>query len=121
MNAGNQLVAIVQMDCSSAVLQTTANLKSAGFQVLQSFDLRSTTSVSAICANSQGICQMVVLMIYPQEGPPATLVLESRGLETYVSLVTAPQLSTHQAWIDKMLKWIPSAQLDVPMISLLAE
>jgi hypothetical protein len=117
MNAGNQLVAVVQMDCNSAILQTTLNLKSAGFQILQSFDLRSTTSATTVCPGHQAAYQMVVLMIYSQEGPPATLVFESKGSQTFVSLVPVPQLSTHQAWIEKMLALIPSPQLDFSSIS----
>ena len=122
MNAGSQLIAMVQMDCNSAILQTTSNFKSAGFQVLKSFDLCSTTSVSTVCINHQATtCQMVVLIVYSLEDLPATLVFESSGSETYVSLVIAQQHSTHLAWIQKILPLIPASQFDISMISSLVE
>jgi hypothetical protein len=121
MSAGNQLVAMFQMDCNAAVLQATSNFLSGGFQVVKSFDLRSTMSASSLCENNQGACQMVVLMVYTQESSPATLVFESCGAETKVSLVVGPKHFNHLAWIHKMLPVIQTDRLDDSIISSLGE
>lgn len=111
MNAGNQPLINIRLDCNSAVLQMTAALRTAGYEVLQSFDLHSAMTAHAGCnCNSDSCtCQMVVLLVYAQEGPPATLVCDSDGFQTMLYLVNNAQQSTQPDWIGKLAQLLPAS------------
>lgn len=71
-------------------------LSDAGLRVMQTFDLRFTTSVQAgQCAcphhgTDQCDCQMVVLLTYGNAPEPATLILHGNDGHTWLSLVDEP-------------------------------
>ena len=111
MNAGNQPLTIMPVDCNSAVLLATTTLTSAGYLVLKSFDLHSAVPNRGSCNCMPGACtcQMVVLMIYAQEGPPVTLIFDSDGSQTIVNLVNNPQQSVHAGWIGKLAQILPAS------------
>ena len=71
MNAGKQPILVVNQACGCTVTQVTEQFKSAGYAVVQSFDLLSAMDTRTRC-----ICQLVVLLIYGKDGPPG----EVRGL-----------------------------------------
>src|SRR5450759_4509719 len=111
MNAGNQLLTIMQIDCNSAVLQATTTLRSAGCQVLQSFDLHSAieTLNGCTCGPDSCACQMIVLLVYDQDGPPETLIFDSHQSRTLVYWVGNPSQSTHPGWIGKITQLLPGS------------
>ena len=76
MNAGSQPILVVNQACGCTVTQVTEQFKSAGYAVVQSFDL-----LSAIDArHSKCICQMVVLLVYGKDGPPVTIILDGNDI-----------------------------------------
>ncbi len=109
MFAGNQDLLTTQQDCSSVVAQVTAALNSAGFYVLQSFDLHSAVKSGSdcMCAPDACTCQMVVLLVYAQDGPPATLVFDGDEVQTTVSLVSDISTTANVHWTDRLAQIIP--------------
>jgi len=99
----------MQQDCDSAVTQVTIALKSGGFSVLKSFDLQSAVKPSGGCGCDQDSStrQMVVLLVYAPEGPPATLVFDSYRFQTLVYLVSGTAQSVHPAWIGTLSQLLP--------------
>lgn len=105
MNAGSQPLIVLQEDCDSAVTQVTAALKSDGCSVFQSFDLLSAMKDADSCT-----CQMVVLLVYAQKGPPATLIFDSNQTQTIVYLICSPSQSAPPGLIEKLIQLNPNAQ-----------
>ena len=104
MNSGNLPLIITQMDCNSAVMQMTMSLKTAGYQVMKSFDLdsiRSNTS-ECNCNPNNCACKLVVLLIYAIQGPPFTLIIDSNDAYTEVYLENNSQNSLKSGWIGKL-------------------
>jgi len=72
-------------------------LSSTGLRVIQTFDLRLTTSLrlgDCSCPHhgtEQCDCQMVVLLVYGSAPEPATLVLHGNDGQTWLSLVDQPR------------------------------
>lgn len=89
MNAGRQPILVVNQACSCTVTQVTDQLSAAGYAVVQSFNL-----LSALARHSKCLCQMVVLLVYGQAGPPATLILDGNDLSTFVFLENEPERSS---------------------------
>ena len=123
MNAGNQPLTIMHMDCNSAVLQATTTLRSAGYLVLKSFDLHSAIPTPNSCHCDPGFCtcQMVVLMIYAHEGPPVVLTFDSDGSQTLVNLVNNPQQSAHPGMAEKLACLLPATKCAEPDMASLDE
>ena len=99
----------MQQDCDSAVTQVTTALQSGGFSVLQSFDLQSAMKSSTACGGNQDSSarQMVVLLVYAPEGPPATLIFDSNRCQTHVHLGSGPAQPVHPAWIKRLSQLLP--------------
>jgi hypothetical protein len=94
MNKGKQPILVLNQNCNCSITQVTDQLNAAGYSVVRSFDL-----FSALARYSQCICQMVVLLVYGQDGPPLTLVLKGNGLSTSVFLENEPKISSHTLFI----------------------
>lgn len=88
MNAGKQPILVVNQACKCTVAQVTELFRSAGYAVVQSFDL-----LSAIDARTRCICQMVVLLVYGKDGPPATVILDGNDISTSIFLENEPERS----------------------------
>lgn len=99
----------MRTDCRSTVLQVTTALKSAGCQVVQSFDLHSamTAHDGCDCNPVPCTCQMVVLLVYAQEGPPNTLIVDSDDSQSIVYLANNFQQSAYPAWVEKITQLSP--------------
>ena len=89
MNAGRQPILVVNQACSCTVTQVTDQLSMAGYAVVQSFNL-----LSALAKHSKCLCQMVVLLVYGQDGPPATIILDGDDLSTSIFLENEPERSS---------------------------
>ncbi len=89
MNAGRQPILVVNQACSCTVTQVTDQLSTAGYAVVQSFNLLSALSRNSIC-----LCQIVVLLVYGQDRPPATIILDGDDLSTSIFLENEPELSS---------------------------
>lgn len=100
---------IMYQDCDTSVAQVTLALKSAGFYVQQSFNLRTVTESSGVCLSDQTscLCQIVILLVYAQEGSPATLVFDGKPSQTVLSLVTGPAQPAATGLIGKLAQLLP--------------
>lgn len=85
MNTGRQPILVVNQACSCTVTQVTYQLSTAGYAVVQSFNL-----LSALAKHSKCLCQIVVLLVYEQDGPPATIILDGDDLSTSIFLENEP-------------------------------
>ena len=108
MNTDNQPLVSTQQDCNSVVAQVTAALKSTGYFVMQSFDLHSamTDHGGCNCDPDSCTCQMVVLLVYAQKGPPVTLIFDSNHSQTFVYLVNSPSHSALPGWIGELTQLV---------------
>jgi hypothetical protein len=86
----------LQSDSSTVIEESTRRLDSAGLQVMRSFDLKIARAAHVNCTcpyhgTDQCDCQMVVLLVYSQDGPPVTLVIHGRDGQTQIALVDTPE------------------------------
>ena len=119
MNAGNQPLIVMHQDCACAVTQVTTALESAGYLVQQSFNLSSARHAQSGCACDQDLCQyqMVILLVYAQEGPPVTLVFDSDQSQTLISLATGPSQPGYPSLIGKLPHFLPNVLFPMHPIS----
>lgn len=80
----------------SAISWAIRRLKRAGLQAVRSFDLQVARSAHLDCScphhgTELCDCQMVVILVYDQQNPPATLVAHSHDRQTQFTLVDTPQ------------------------------
>lgn len=108
MTTGNQPLIVMQSNCNSAVQLVSATLKIAGYQVQQSFDLHSAMAAhdGCYCNPESCTCQMVVLLVYAQEGSPVTLIFDDDGFQTSIYLVNSLQ-SSRPSWVGKLAQLLP--------------
>lgn len=83
-------------DCEQATDQIVARLRRSGLRVLCSFDLRQTSGIPEACDcphhdTAVCDCQMIVLLVYAESVPPATLVAHGHNGQTWISLVDSPE------------------------------
>jgi len=86
---------VINLGGDEATAWVTLGLEEAALQVYRSFDLRSARAVSGTCAcpyhgTDACDCQMVVLLVYQEQGTPATIVLHGHQGRTWIQLVDAP-------------------------------
>ncbi|MFQ5401581.1 MAG: hypothetical protein ACE5E7_18540 [Anaerolineae bacterium] len=79
----------------TAVNRAIKILQQAGYQVMRSFDLNAARATHADCScphhgTALCDCQMVVLLVYGESGPPVTLTAHSRDGRTQFALVDDP-------------------------------
>ena len=80
--------------CDEALPKVSEQLKEAGLQTVQTFDLHSamTGAHGCSCPNhgtEECDCQMVVLLVYGAAAEPATLILHGNSKQTWISLADA--------------------------------
>lgn len=99
MNPGKQPILVVNQACDCTVTQITNKLSQAGYSVVQSFDLHSVLDIDSICLG-----QMVVLLVYGQDGPPATLIVSGNNSNTSVYLEKDTDRSSRSKFITLFSK-----------------
>lgn len=95
MSGKNSFLAL-KIECGEAVRWVSERLSQAGLQVVQTFDLRAARAEHGECAcphhgSELCDCQMVVLLVYEDGNPPASLVAHGRAGQTWFTLVDSPQ------------------------------
>jgi hypothetical protein len=117
MNAGKQPILVLNQNCSCTVTHVTDQLNAAGYSVVRSFDL-----FSALARSSKCICKIVFLLVYGQDGPPSTLILDGNDLSTSVFLENDAERSSrtrfiallsHPPTLDQPLEGHSSEELDI--------
>ena len=92
-----KMMPLIKLNCTGdeAVFKVTDVLHGSGLRVMTSFDsqLTRTTVTPSVCPHhgtADCDCQIVILLIYDQDGQPATLFAHGQDGETWISLVVAP-------------------------------
>jgi hypothetical protein len=88
--------AILHRPCDEAVAWAARKLELTGFQVVRTFDLQAARLAHLDCpcphhGMSQCNCQMVVLLVYQGEHPPATMVIHGNDDTSWFYLINMPQ------------------------------
>jgi len=94
----NSPFVIFQKNCDEAVLWAVHKLEFAGFRAMRTFDLQAARHAHLECAcphhgTAECDCQMVVVLIYQANNPPASLLIHSSGEASSFFLVNTPQQS----------------------------
>ncbi len=94
----NSPFVIFHKNCDEAVLWAVQKLESAGFQAMRTFDLQAARHAHLDCAcphheTANCGCQMVVLLVYRANNPPASLLIHSSDETSSFFLVNTPQQS----------------------------
>jgi uncharacterized Zn finger protein len=74
----------------------STHVSEAGFQVMQTFDLQTARTGHSFCTcphhgTGQCDCQMVVLLVFDSEYPPASVVAHGQDGQTWFMLVPSYQ------------------------------
>lgn len=87
---------LLKKDCGEAVRWFCDNLIQSGLLVVQTFDLQTARLEHSLCScphhgTEQCDCQMVVLLVYDNGSPPASVVAHGHDGQTWFTLVDSPQ------------------------------
>lgn len=90
-------------DCGEAVHWVSNHLRESGLQVVQSFDLNTARIDHSLCScphhgAEQCDCQMVVLLVYENGFPPASIFAHGHDGQTWFMLADSPQRNIHVGW-----------------------
>lgn len=108
MNRSKYLLTL-KLDSDQAVGNVSRRLIVNGLQVVRSFDLRAARSTHTDCAcpnhgTSDCDCQMVVLLVYDEQGEPLTLVAHTQDGCTQFKVVDTPGQRPHLLLKDAVLQ-----------------
>ncbi|MBC8335915.1 MAG: hypothetical protein ISR59_05430 [Anaerolineales bacterium] len=87
----NTFLSSIPSDCEIVCTQLIRYLERAGYRVMRSFDLQRARAVQTvgICphhGNTECNCQMIVLLVYLQNGEPCTITAIGRDGVTNLEL-----------------------------------
>ena len=93
MNQGKSPLFTLQQECCRVEQVLIHSFDSAGIRFIRSFDLKTTQakSKSFDCpyhGTSPCTCQLVIILVYPNNCCPLRLILEGRDAETHIYLET---------------------------------
>lgn len=106
----------VNKTCDEIVLFIRHELDTAGFRVNQSFDLRSALALVPGCTcphhgTALCDCQYHVLLIYGQEGTPATLIVHGHDRQSWITLADDPGGNVRSALESEIIETLVVARL----------
>ena len=83
---------VLKKDCGEAVRWISNHLTQSGLQVVQTFDLHTTRFDHSLCScphhgTQQCDCQLVVLLVYENGYPPASVIAHGHDGQTWFTLV----------------------------------
>lgn len=97
------LIPFLALDQTCEQVQASVNdkLTSAGFHVVETFDLQVARLAHPDCpcphhGTDDCDCQMVVLLVYGKQDDPATLVIHGKDGKTWLSLATPVETRSRQ-------------------------
>jgi hypothetical protein len=87
---------ILRRPCDEAVAWAARKLEQSGFQLVRTFDLQAARLAHLDCpcphhGTAQCTCQMVVLLVYQGDTPPATMVIHGNEETCGFYLINIPQ------------------------------
>lgn len=107
---------IFRKPCAEAVLWAARKLEQSGLQTVRTFDLQATRLVHLDCpcphhGTAQCNCQMVVLLVYQGNTPPATMVIHGNDETSWFYLINTPQQPVGQH-LEKNIQAVLSLDMD---------
>lgn len=107
---------ILRKPCDEAVTWAACKLEQAGFQAMRTFDLQAARSAHLDCpcphhGTAQCNCQMVVMLVYQGDSPPATMVIHGNEEMSWFYLINKPQQPIGQAQ-EKNIQDVLSPEID---------
>lgn len=91
---------VLRKECAEAVRWISDQLIQSGLQVVQTFNLNTARLDHSLCScphhgTEQCDCQMVVLLVFGNGFPPASVVAHGHDGQTWFMLVDSPQQRIH--------------------------
>lgn len=91
---------VLKKACGEAVRWMSVHLKQSGLQIVQTFDLHDTRFDHNLCTcphhgTEQCSCQMIVLLVYDNGFPPASIIAHGHDGQTWFMLADTPLQSVH--------------------------
>ena len=92
---------ILHRPCEDAVTWAAHTLEKTGFRAVRTFDLQAARLAHLDCpcphhGTAQCDCQMVVLLVYQGDNPPATMVVHGSDETSWFYLINIPQQQVEQ-------------------------
>ncbi|MBC8509668.1 MAG: hypothetical protein H8D34_32880 [Chloroflexi bacterium] len=92
-------------DCETVIAQIGRHLGAIGMRIERSFDLQSAcaSNPDLTCPHHRDVpcdCQLVVLLVYDENGTPSSLVVRSHMGQTEINLVDSPNPKLGQELAD---------------------
>ena len=99
----------LNLDSKNAVKRMMNRLIADGMQVIRSFDLQTAKAAHVECTcphhgKDECDCQMVVLLVYDDQGTPLTLVAHGKDNKTHFALVDPPKQVQERILKSKILQ-----------------
>ncbi len=107
---------VLRRPCDEAVAWAARKLEQTGFQTVRTFDLQSARLTHLDCpcphhGTAQCNCQMVVLLVYQGDYPPATMVIHGNEESSWFYLINTPQQHIRQH-LEKNIQDVLSLEND---------
>lgn len=108
MSQGTYLLTL-NLDSKKAVKRMMDRLASDGMKVIRSFDLQTARAAHVDCTcphhgKDECDCQLVVLLVYDDQGTPITLVAHGKDNKTHFALVDPPERPEERLLKTKILQ-----------------
>ena len=108
MSQGTYLLTL-NLDSKKAVKRMMDRLASDGMQVIRSFDLQTARAAHVDCTcphhgKDECDCQLVVMLVYDDQGTPITLVAHGKDNKTHFALVDPPESLQERLLKTKILQ-----------------
>lgn len=108
MSRGTNLLTL-NLDSKHAVKRMVDRLAADGMQVIRSFDLETARVAHVDCTcphhgKDECDCQMVVMLVYDDQGSPVTLIAHSKDNKTHFALVDPPERPEERLLKTKILQ-----------------
>jgi hypothetical protein len=108
MSQGTYLLTL-NLDSKKAVKRMMDRLAADGMKVIRSFDLQTARAAHVDCTcphhgKDECDCQLVVLLVYDDQGTPITLVAHGKDNKTHFALVDPPESLQERLLKTKILQ-----------------
>lgn len=108
MSQGTYLLTL-NLDNKKAVKRMMDRLAADGMKVIRSFDLQTARAAHVDCTcphhgKDECDCQLVVLLVYDDQGTPITLVAHGKDNKTHFALVDPPESLQERLLKTKILQ-----------------
>jgi hypothetical protein len=109
-------IVILRRPCDDAVAWAANRLEQSGLRPVRTFDLQAARLAHLDCpcphhGTAQCNCQMVVLLVYQGNNPPATMVVHGSDEISWCYLINTPQQPVGQS-LEKNIQKVLNIAID---------